>query len=99
MQLTNGVPADPLAITGGSKAVASNPSGNCVEVAELRGGAIAVPTPASPLAAGPRLRARGWSRPFLAGVQDRRTSTTLASGTDRLRKRRAGHRAGATRVR
>ena len=42
MQAKNGIPADQLPVTRWRKSQASNPSGCCVEVAELPGGAIAV---------------------------------------------------------
>lgn len=41
MQVKNGMPADKLAVNW-RKSRASNPSGSCVEVAELAGGEIAV---------------------------------------------------------
>ena len=42
MQAKDGIPADQLPVTRWRKSQASNPSGCCVEVAELPGGAIAV---------------------------------------------------------
>jgi hypothetical protein len=42
MQITNGVPADQLPVACWRKSTASNPSGECVELAELPGGAIAI---------------------------------------------------------
>ncbi len=42
MQVKNGISADQLPVTQWRKSQASNPSGCCVEVAELPGGAIAV---------------------------------------------------------
>lgn len=42
MQVNNGIPADQLASAPWRKSRASNPSGSCVEVAELASGEIAV---------------------------------------------------------
>jgi hypothetical protein len=42
MQLDNGMPADRLPVANWRKSRASNPSGSCVEIAELPGGKIAV---------------------------------------------------------
>ncbi len=42
MHVTNGIPADQLPMARWRKSRVSNPSGSCVAVAELSGGAIAV---------------------------------------------------------
>jgi hypothetical protein len=42
MQITNGAAATDLGPVAWRKSSASNPSGNCVEIAELRDGQIAV---------------------------------------------------------
>jgi hypothetical protein len=53
MQFSNGIPAGQLAFATWRKALASNPSGSCVEVAALPGGEIAVRNSRYP--AGPAL--------------------------------------------
>jgi hypothetical protein len=69
MQVTNGIPADQLVSARWRKSLASNPSGSCVEVAELAGGAIAVRNSRYP--AGPALiYTRREVEAFLAGVKD-----------------------------
>jgi hypothetical protein len=84
MQVMNGVPAhepdDASAASGGRpsgtprgtqwrKSTASNPSGNCVEVAALPGGAVAVRNSRYP--AGPALvYTRAEIAAFLAGVKN-----------------------------
>ena len=45
MQFDNGIPADQLVFAAWRKSKVSNPSGSCVEVAELPGGAIAIAIP------------------------------------------------------
>ena len=42
MQFDNGMPADRLPMARWRKSQASNPSGSCVEIAELPGGKVAV---------------------------------------------------------
>jgi hypothetical protein len=42
MQLDSGMPADRLTMARWRKSTASNPSGSCVEIAELPGGKVAV---------------------------------------------------------
>lgn len=62
MQVENGMPADHLTMAHWRKSSASNPSGCCVEMAELPEGKIAVRN--SRDAAGPALV---WPRAALAG--------------------------------
>jgi hypothetical protein len=69
MHVNNGVPADQLPVARWRKSRVSNPSGSCVEVAELPGGAIAVRN--SRDASGPALiYTRAEVAAFLAGVKD-----------------------------
>lgn len=70
MQVLNGVPADQLAAgTQWRKSSASNPSGNCVEMAALDDGAVAMRNSRHP--AGPALvYTRAEVAAFLAGVRN-----------------------------
>jgi Domain of unknown function (DUF397) len=69
MQVTNGVPAGTLGEVQWRKSRASNPSGNCVEVAALPGGEVAVRNSRQP--DGPALvYTRAEIAAFLAGVRN-----------------------------
>jgi hypothetical protein len=69
MPVENATAADQLPMARWRKSRASNPSGNCVEVAELPGGAIAMRNSRHP--SGPALLCtRAELAAFLAGVKN-----------------------------
>jgi hypothetical protein len=69
MQVTNGISASQLPVTGWRKSQVSNPSGCCVEVGKLPDGAIAVRNSRDP--AGPALvYTRAEVGAFLTGVKN-----------------------------
>ena len=69
MQMANGAPADQLTVVRWRKSQASNPSGNCVEVAALPGGGIAMRNSRYP--SGPALvYTRAEISAFIAGIRN-----------------------------
>jgi len=69
MQVNNGIPADQLVAARWRKSQASNPSGSCVEVAELDDSAVAVRNSRHP--SGPALiYTHAEIDAFLAGVKN-----------------------------
>jgi hypothetical protein len=69
MQFNNGIPADQLIFAAWPKSKISNPSGSCVEVAELPGDAIAIRNSRHP--SGPALICtRAEIRAFVTGVKN-----------------------------
>lgn len=69
MQVSNGIPADQLPAARWRKSGVSNPTGSCVEVAGLPGGAVAVRNSRHP--SGPALvYTRAEVAAFLAGVKN-----------------------------
>ena len=69
MRFNNGIPADQLVCVAWRKSKVSNPSGTCVEVAELPGGTIALRNSRQP--SGPALiYTRAEITAFLSGVKN-----------------------------
>jgi len=79
MQLANGISADQLSVGRWRKSRASNPSGCCVEVARLAGGAVAVRNSRDP--GGPALiYTRAEVAAFLTGVKNGEFDDLCAHG-------------------
>jgi hypothetical protein len=80
MEVNNGIPADQLASVRWRKSRASNPTGSCVEVAELADGAIAVRNSRHP--SGPALiYTRAEVEAFLTGVKNGEFDDLCPRGT------------------
>jgi hypothetical protein len=83
MHVSNGTAADQLSMAHWRKSRASNPSGSCVEVAELPDGAIAVRNSRHP--SGPALiYTRAEVAAFLTGVKDGEFDDLCPGGSVRL---------------
>jgi hypothetical protein len=83
MQIRNGMPASELRTARWQKSRASNPSGSCVELAELPGGVIGVRNSRDP--SGPALvYPRAQLAAFLAAVKDGAFDGLCADGGIKL---------------
>ena len=86
MQVTNGTPATQLPMARWRKSRASNPSGSCVEIAELPGGKVAIiGGGVIGLSIGWRLRRWGALRcPACGAGQDARAGIVALTGITRV---------------